>query len=189
MSLTVREPRYGIDTRLVIQFDPDPSRRAVGVLYTLWNTGEVKSAFTVGITGPVTNVQAITLSVSVVTGITPTSQLTGTPVPLSPDTAALTPTSELTGTRVTLTPDGDCVALFPAGFELEPCSDPQSGTCQIVRLAIAIYNDAPVSKDRPARLTLEFRPHAGQGEPAPLPVEVVQVVDTSVPAWLWFPVP
>ena len=185
----VREPRYGIGlSERVLDFDPGPVP-SVGVLYTLWNTGEVKSAFTVGITGPVTNVQAITLSISVVTGITPTSQLIGTPIPLSPDTAALTPTSELTGTRLTLTPDGDSVALFPAGFELEPCSDPQSGTCQIVWLAIAIYNDAPVSKDKPARLTLEFRPHAGQGEPVPLLIEVVQTVATPVPAWLWFPVP
>ena len=185
----VREPRYGIGlSERVLDFDPGPIP-SVGVLYTLWNTGEVKSAFTVGISGPVTNVQAITLSISVVTGITPTSKLIGTPIPLSPDTAALTPTSELTGTRVTLTPDGDSVALFPPGFELEPCPDPQSGTCQIVRLAIAIYNDAPVSKGKPARLTLEFRPHAGQGEPVPLPVEVVQAVATSVPTWLWFPVP
>jgi hypothetical protein len=58
-----------------------------------------------------------------------------------------------------------------------------------VWLAIAIYNDAPVSKDKPARLTLEFRPHAGQGEPVPLLIEVVQTVATPVPAWLWFPVP
>jgi hypothetical protein len=174
LPFTVREQRYGIgiSSAPVLEFDPGPSP-SVGVLYTLWNTGEVKDRLTVEIVEPLTNVQTVTLSVSVVTGITPTSRLTGT----------LSLTHTLTFTPAT---GGVPVPLFPEGFELPPCSNPQHGECEIVRLAVVIDNQTAVNAGNPARLTLMFKPCNGIGEPVELPIEVTQAVDIPlVPAWLY----
>ncbi len=171
---TVNEPRYkiGLSEKPVLEFDPQGTGSTAGALYTLWNAGNVSDSFTVAIVAPVTNVNSVKLFVSVVSGITPTSMLTGTRL-VTKELEIPLPAKNITHTQPITLIDN-----------LEPCGDPQSGKCQIVRLVIVTSNNEDVTGN-PARLKLALVPQNGKGEPVELLVEIRKYSD-KIPAWLYY---
>ncbi|MEO0249886.1 MAG: hypothetical protein ABIN58_10215, partial [candidate division WOR-3 bacterium] len=172
-AITVREPRYSIEWALEepLLFDPGPNL-TVGALYEFLNKGEAPDRYTVEITGTIENVKYVHLAISVVTDITSTAQLTGTVVITH---------------QLTLTPSVAVgpLDLFPPDFMLLPCPAPQSGSCQIVRIAVGIWNERAVGQNRPARLTLRLRSQGGDNL-LDIPIEVLSSDLKVVPTWLYF---